>query len=47
MKYQKPELTKLANAIDAVQSHNVKVRFVSDAPGSALIATANAYEADE
>jgi hypothetical protein len=47
MKYEKPELTKLANAIDAVQSHGVKVKLVSDAPGSTLIATANAYEADE
>lgn len=47
MEYQKPELTRLANAIDAVQSHGVKVRFMSDQPGSTLIATANAYEADE
>ena len=47
MKYQKPELTKLANAIDAVQSHGSKVMFQSDGQNSPLIATTNAYEADE
>jgi hypothetical protein len=47
MKYKKPEIAKLANAIAVVQSHGVKVRLVSDGPGSILEVTANAYEADE
>jgi hypothetical protein len=47
MKYQKPQLMKLADAIEAVQSHNVKVSAVADGQNSQLIATPAAYEADE
>lgn len=47
MKYSKPEITMLASALEAVQSHGVKVQAViADSPYE-LEATPSAYEADE
>jgi len=44
--YEKPEVVKLVNAINAIQSLGVKVANTSDHTSS-QIATPNAYEADE
>jgi len=47
MKYTKPEVTVVANALEAVQSHGAKVQAaIADSPFD-LVATPNAYEADE
>ncbi len=44
--YSKPEVTKLASSLEAIQSGGQKVVFYQfDNPQ--LIATPNAYEADE
>jgi len=46
--YGKPEVVKLVDAINAIQSLGAKVLNVAEhAQGQSLIATPNAYEADE
>lgn len=47
MEYRKPEIVVQTNSLEAVQSNHVKVSPTSDGAGSTLIATTNAYEADE
>lgn len=44
MKYTKPEVTVLANAVDAVQSSGKGINQHPDAP---MNVTISAYEADE
>lgn len=47
MKYSKPEVTKVVAAVEAVRSHGQKVQqAIADSPYD-LVATPNAYEADE
>jgi len=48
MKYNKPEVTVLGSAIDAVQSSSKTAPFVTELISPYTLAhTANAYEADE
>jgi len=48
MKYNKPEVTVLGSAIDAVQSSSKTAPFVTEMVWPNQFAhTANAYEADE
>jgi len=47
MKYSKPEVTKVASAVEVVRSNGQKVQpLIADSPYD-LVATPNAYEADE
>jgi hypothetical protein len=47
MEYSKPEVTVMGPALEAVRSHGAKVRAaIADSPYD-LVATPNAYEADE
>ena len=47
MKYDKPEIRKVTAAVEAVRSHGQKIQqAMADSPFD-LIATPNAYEADE
>ncbi len=48
MLYRKPEVVKLVNALDAIQSQGFKVASPTDhQSGQTQQATPNAYEADE
>ncbi|MGA2606814.1 MAG: hypothetical protein ABSD89_05505 [Halobacteriota archaeon] len=48
MLYEKPEVAVATSSFKAIQSHGMKVTTPSDnQPDSLVIATANAYEADE
>jgi hypothetical protein len=47
MKYRKPEITTIASALEAVQSHNVKVIQSLLDGDNPYEASPNAYEADE
>jgi hypothetical protein len=48
MKYEKPEVTKLNNALRAIQNHLTKPgTFYSDNMIIPYVGTTNAYQADE
>ena len=47
MKYNKPEVVAMAEAVRGIQGQTQKSQFVADNNPSPLISTPTAYEADE
>ncbi len=47
MMYEKPEVVKLANAVDAIHSELDKTSIQSDSEDGSAFVTNTAYQADE